>query len=134
MARPALTTTACSGWLAVTAPCWHRASSVRRAEAVKKTNNLASQRAGKGRPEVRNMPLEGGGEDNGVAVARGGPLDASLSLSLSLLSGTTAPCFLENCETLQFWFASFVFCNDSTSKMWQTKMKIESGIVGKQDK
>ena len=55
-----------------------------------------------------------------------------LSLSLSLLSGTTAPCFLENCETLQFWFASFVFCNDSTSKMWQTKMKIESGIVGKQ--
>ena len=57
-----------------------------------------------------------------------------LSLSLSLLSGTTAPCFLENCETLQFWFASFVFCNDSTSKMWQTKMKIESGIVGKQDK
>lgn len=44
-----------------------------------------------------------------------------LSLSLSLLSGTTAPCFLENCETLQFWFASFVFCNDSTSKMWQKK-------------
>ena len=29
----------------------------------------------------------------------------------------------------EFWF-----CNDSTSKMWQTKMKIESGIVGKQDK
>ena len=54
-----------------------------------------------------------------------------LSLSLSLLSGTTASCFLRDVTILvrEFWF-----CNDSTSKMWQTKMKIESGIVGKQDK
>ena len=84
MARPALTTTACSGWLAVTAPCWHRASSVRRAEAVKKTNNLASQRAGKGRPEVRNIPLEGGGRTMGSrsrAEVHSMPLSLSLSLS-----------------------------------------------------